>query len=142
MVPALDHPADRPDGDRWQLAALASLVDFSAGDPWGLAVVVAVFGGGAAGLQSSTSGRSWLGDGLHQATTGAGIVVVVVVAWIIHRGHQDKADQPYKGGGQAGAKFEARADIEEFTHGPAVNVLRIVMKVCARPWDAPGDQGP
>ena len=38
--------------DRWQLAALASLVDFSAGDPGGLAVVVAVFGGGAEGLPS------------------------------------------------------------------------------------------
>jgi len=52
VVPALDHPAEWLDGDRWKLAALASLVDFSAGDPGGLAVVVAVFGGGAAGLPS------------------------------------------------------------------------------------------
>ena len=52
VVPALDHPAHRPSGDYWKLAALAPLVDFSAGRPGGVAVVVALFGGGAAGLQS------------------------------------------------------------------------------------------
>ena len=52
VVPALDHPADRPDGDGWQLAGLAPLVDFSAGGPGGVAVVVALFGGGAEGLPS------------------------------------------------------------------------------------------
>ena len=52
VVPALDHPVHRADGDGWQLAAVPSLVDFSAGGPGGNAVVVAFFGGGAEGLPS------------------------------------------------------------------------------------------
>ena len=52
VVPALDHPAHRPDGDRWQLAALASLVAFSAGGTGGCAVVVALFDRCAQGLPS------------------------------------------------------------------------------------------
>ena len=52
VVPALDHPAHRPDGDRWQLAALASLVDFCAVGSGGVAVVVALFSDCAAGLPS------------------------------------------------------------------------------------------
>jgi hypothetical protein len=50
VVSALDHPGYRPDGYRWQLAALASLVDFSASRLGGHAVVVAFFGGCAEGL--------------------------------------------------------------------------------------------
>ena len=47
VVPALDHPVHRADGDGCQLAAVPSLVDFSAGGSGGNTVVVAFFGGGA-----------------------------------------------------------------------------------------------